>query len=446
MVPVYMNNGVIGYTAKPKELASVLRLFKRTACLPPYCSVGFNIPQRRVFIFLDEGRPLRPLWVLPINTARIMSTWRENVIGFLPERKAVALTSTKFYDPLEANPAATFDEYVTALKSNIGTIEYIDPYEQDEILIANFPEHILPETTHMEIHPTAILGVLANMIPYCNHNQSPRNHLSASQSKQSLSLYATNWKNRFDNNTHILCYGEAPLCRTIYQDYIGAGKMTYGHNIVLAMGIYTGYNQEDGIVMNADALDRGLYRSICYRSYEGFEEDDQMTKSVTRIGNPSQVHAWMDLDPSLDYGKLDDSGLVRVGEYVTDTTVIIGRYLQIQGGKYKDASITPQVWTRGRVESVVVTVNNAGLRLVKIRVVQDRKPELGDKFSNRHGQKGTIGMAIRGHDLPRTEDGLVPDMIMNPHAIPSRMTIAQLHEQLFGKAAASMGAIANATA
>jgi DNA-directed RNA polymerase II subunit RPB2 len=592
MVPVYMNNGILGYTANPQALVKVLRLMKRTACLPPYCSLGFNIPQRNVFLFFDEGRPLRPLWVLPLNTERIMPVWRENVIGFLPERKNTALTSTRFYDPLDHKLDATFDDYVKALEPNIGTIEYVDPYEQNEILIANLPEHIIKETTHMEIHPTAILGVLANMIPFCNHNQSPRNHLSASQSKQSLSIYATNWKNRFDNTANVLCYGEAPLSRTIYQEYIGSGKMAYGHNIVLAMGIYTGYNQEDGIVMNTDALDRGLYRSVTYRTYETFEEDDEKAKSRTRIGNPAQVHAWLDLDPALDYSKLDDSGLVRVGEYVTESTVIVGRYMQNQGAKIKDASLTPQVWTRGRVEAVVVTVNNVGLRLVKVRVVQDRRPELGDKFcltadhdvltrsgwvsidkittsdyiaqlntetfepeyvlpketfvfdykdelyeivtdvgshmvsrahnvfvsengknprliqasllyilsnvgyymydknmnmhriigvylhnnektkvycvsvnseiflakrhgsssefwtgnSNRHGQKGTIGMTFRGHDLPRTEDGLVPDMIMNPHAIPSRMTIAQLHEQLFGKAAALYGGIANATA
>jgi len=590
MVPVYINSGVLGYTAKPKQLNQVLRLFKRTACLPPYCSVGFNIPQRSVFIYMDEGRPLRPLWILPLKTNRISKVWRENVVGTLPASVNTALTSTKFVDPLELSPNPKFEEYVTLLTPHIGTIEYVDPYEQNEILIANFPEHIVAETTHMEIHPTGILGVLANMIPFCNHNQSPRNHLSASQSKQSLSLYATNWKNRFDNTAHILCYGEAPLCRTIYQDYIGNGKMTYGHNIVLAMGIYTGYNQEDGIVMNADALERGLYRSICYRSYETFEEDDDKAKTRTRIGNPSQVHAWVSLNSALDYSKIDDSGIVRVGEYVTETTVIVGRYMQSEG-KFKDASLTPQVWTRGRVESVVVTVNNSGLRLVKIRIVQDRVPELGDKFcltsdhdvltdkgwksisdvtlddkvaqlnhntnnleyvqpketfvfdhtgemyevitdsgshmvtpehrvlildnnkktliqakilynmkysdyymydekmnkysikdiklttvsnikvycisvpseiflvkrygsstafwtgnSNRHGQKGTIGMIFRGHDLPHTEDGIVPDMIMNPHAIPSRMTIAQLLEQLFGKAAASMGAIANATA
>jgi DNA-directed RNA polymerase II subunit RPB2 len=600
MVPVFLNNGILGYTATPKALTQVLKLFKRTACLPPYSSMGFDIPQRRVFIYMDEGRPLRPLWRIPFEKQKISNDWRMNCIGTLPQRLNTALTSTRFYDPLESEPNASFDDYTRLLSPHQGCIEYLDPYEQNEALIANLPEHIVPETTHMEIHPSTILGLLGNMIPFPNHNQSPRNQLSASQSKQGLSMYATNWKNRFDNTANVLCYGEAPLVRTMYQDYVGSGKMAYGQNIVLAMGIYSGYNQEDGIVMNADALARGLFRSITYRSYEAFEEDDPISKAKTRIGSPTNVHAWMDLNASLDYSKLDDSGIVRVGEYVTETTVIVGRYMQTEGGKFKDASVTPQVWTRGRVESVVITVNNEGLRLVKIRVVQDRTPELGDKFcltedhdvlttdgwipikdittahsvaqlssqqhtleyvnpletfefdhtgemveiktsagsllvttehrlfvsksaniasgtlivargvfnrfhddkepfymfdnnkkpyliesvqkhsknligdkvycisvpsevflvrrqgnlaesfwtgnSNRHGQKGTLGMAFRAHDLPRTEDGIVPDMIMNPHAIPSRMTIGQLLEQLFGKAAAELGGIANCTA
>ncbi|NBO59968.1 MAG: hypothetical protein EBU82_03225 [Flavobacteriia bacterium] len=150
--------------------------------------------------------------------------------------------------------------------------------------------------------------------------------------------------------------------------------------------------------------------------------------------------------PGLDYTKLDERGIIEKGSYVDENTVIISRYIRTRGGIYRDASVTPQVWTRGRVEEISITVNNYGMRLVKIRVVQDRIPELGDKFSNRHGQKGTIGMLVRGHDMPRTIDGLVPDMIMNPHAIPSRMTIAQLIETLFGKTASYYGAVANGTA
>ena len=212
------------------------------------------------------------------------------------------------------------------------------------------------------------------------------------------------------------------------------------------MGMFAGYNQEDGIIMNADALARGQFRSINYRSYEAYEEDDRMAKLSIRIGNPKDISAWLDLKPNLDYGHLDENGIIKVGSYVTQTTVIVGRYMMTESGKIKDSSVTPQVWTRGRVESVVITVNNLGFRLVKIRVTQDRVPELGDKFSNRHGQKGTLNVLYRGHDMPRTVDGITPDMIMNPTAIPSRMTIGQILEMMFGNLASHLGAIGNVTA
>jgi hypothetical protein len=197
--------------------------------------------------------------------------------------------------------------------------------------------------------------------------------------------------------------------------------------------------------MNADAMARGQFRSINYRSYEAFEEDDKKVNIQKRIGNPEQIPGWLDVKVSNDYSKLDDNGIIRVGTYVTQTTVLVGMYMS-SGGTLKDASLTPQVWTRGRVESVVVTISNAGLKLVKIRVVQDRTPELGDKFSNRHGQKGTINVLYRGHDMPRTADGITPDMIMNPTAIPSRMTIGQILEMILGNVAVHLGAIGNCTA
>jgi len=448
-IPVFLNSGIIGYTAEAKKLARTLRLMKRTGCLPPFSSSGFSIPERRIFIYNDDGRPLRPLIVCePRGTipdfSKFKGTWRDLVVGSL---RKVDLQSTDFFDPLEEKKGpVTLEEYIQLLEHHQCLIEYIDPYEQNECLIANWPEHIVPETTHMEIHPSTIMGILGNMIPFPNHNQSPRNQLSASQSKQGLSIYATNWKNRYDNSAHILCYGETPLVRTIYQDYVGSGIMPYGQNIILAMGMYGGYNQEDGIIMNADALARGQFRSICYRTYEVFEENDALAKTQTRIGNPKHVPGWLDIKAALDYSKIDDSGFVKVGEYVDQNTVIVGSYLQLENGSIKDASVTPQVWTRGRVEEVLVTVGNNGLRLVKIRVTQDRVPELGDKFSNRHGQKGTLNVLYRGHDMPRTADGIVPDMIMNPTAIPSRMTIGQILEQICGNVAVNLGAVGNCTA
>lgn len=451
-VPVFLNGGIFGYTARPQLLTYVLKLFKRSGCLPYSCSVTFSIRDRRVQLFFDDGRPLRPLVALtdaklPLRKLRDLKTWRDLVMGVPVEGPLPrGLATTTFLDPLPDRPAASLEDYVEALKNRTGAIEYIDPYEQNEAFIANFPNEIVPETTHMEVHPSSILSLMTSMIPFPHHNQAPRNQLSDSQSKQGVSMYATNWQNRFDNTAHVLCYGQSQLSRTLYANYLGDGKMPYGQNVILAIACWSGYNQEDGIVFNYDALQRGAFRSIAYRTYEIYEEDDEMTKSRVRIGNPAKIPAWKDLKPGLDYTKLDDDGYIRIGEYCDENTVIVGGYRIDEMGKMGDASLTPQVWTRGRVEKIVVTVNNKGMKLVKVRVVQDRIPELGDKFSNRHGQKGTIGAMLRGHDMPRTATGIVPDMIMNPHAIPSRMTIAQNIEQIFGKVAATMGGAGDATA
>jgi DNA-directed RNA polymerase II subunit RPB2 len=449
-VPVYVNGGMFGFTAKPYLLTGVLKALKRSGCLPYSVSISFSIRDRVVYIFMDAGRPLRPLvWLskatIPIEKLRAYPTWRDLVIGNLEVCKHVNLESTEFIDPL-LRKSNKLEDYPDILAPHTGAIEYVDPYEQNETFIANNPAYIKPETTHMEVHPSTIMSMMTSLIPFAPHNQSPRNQLSCSQSKQGISIYATNWRNRFDNTAHVLCYGEMPLSRTIYNNYLGEGKMAYGMNIILAIACWTGYNQEDGIVMNYDAIRRGMFRTMAFRSYEAYEEDDEKANTKVRFGNPALIGNWKELKPGMDYSKLDNRGIIKEGEYVDENTIIVGAYmLSTVGGTISDASKTPQVWTRGRVEKVVIMVNNMGLRLVKIRVVQDRMPELGDKFSNRHGQKGTIGAMLRGHDMPRTESGIVPDMIMNPHAIPSRMTIAQNLEQLLGKTAALSGGIGDAT-
>jgi DNA-directed RNA polymerase II subunit RPB2 len=448
-VPVFVNSGIVGYTLRPIALRDTLKVLKWTGCLPASASVGFSIRDRRVFIYLDEGRPLRPLIHLrggkvPYDALQKARSWRDLVLGVFPQTIKRTIYQGGFMDPF-AGEKIVLDDYVKKLAADAGVVEYVDPYEMNETFVANFPEHIKPDTSHMEIHPSTIVGLLTSMIPFANHNQSPRNQLGDSQSKQGIAVYASNFMNRFDNQAHVLCYPQAPLVRTLYYDYLADGQMGYGTNLILAMGSFSGYNQDDGIVMNADSFARGMFRSTCYRSYEAFEEDDPMTGGKTRIGNPARIPGWTSLRPGIDYSKLDERGIIRVGEMVDETTVLVSMYMQSQGGDMVDASKTAQVWTRGRVEKISVTVNNLGLVMVKVRVVQERIPELGDKFSNRHGQKGTIGMFIRGHDMPRTKEGIPVDMIMNPHAIPSRMTVAQLIEALIGKAAPPLGATADGT-
>jgi len=450
-VPVYVNSGIVGFSLKPQELVAVCKLFKRTGCLPAYSSISFNIRERNVSFYFDEGRPVRPLIFVehgtyPTEKIKAAKSWRNLVIGSLPSNKDIEITSSVFRDPLVGKERVSAEDYVNLLRPHEGAIEYVDPYESNEAFIAMYPELIKRESTHVELHPSTMLGLLTSMIPFPNHNQSPRNQLSCSQSKQGISIPFTNYKNRFDNQTHILCYGEAPLVRTLYYDYAADGKIGYGHNLILAMGCFTGYNQEDGIVFNADSFQRGMFRNMTYRSYETFEEDDKQANTKTRVANPLSIPGWTRLRPGVDYKKLDERGIIKKGETVDENTVLVARYIQNQTGEMADASLTAQVWTSGTVEEVSVTVNNAGLSIVKVRVIQDREPELGDKFSNRHGQKGTMGMLIPAADMPRSASGLVPDMMMNPHAIPSRMTMAQLLESLLGKAACLEGFIGDATA
>lgn len=457
-VPVYVNNGILGYTLQPEELVEVLKLMKWTACLPAMTSIGFSIRNRFVFINVDEGRPCRPLIHLPKQGKKALfgpeqkavleniKSWRDAVCGTLPLTSSRGISTTGFVDPLsDLQGPISLRRYRDELLPYAGVIEYIDPYEQNEAFVINFPEHLVPEASHMEIHPSTIVSIVNGMIPFANFNQSVRNQLSCAQSKQAVSMYATNFMNRFDPSAHILTNGEAPLVRTQMFDILGEGSMPYGNNLIMAIMPFHGYNRDDGIIFNEDAFQRGLFRNITYRSYTAFEETDKKLGSKTRIANPISIPQWTNLKPGLDYSKLDDRGIIKVGELVDENTVLVGMYLEDRVHIFKDASITPQVWTSGRVESVNVTVNNLNHLMVKVRITQDRVPELGDKFSTRHGQKGTIGMVYRAHDMPRTASGLVPDMIVNPHCIPSRMTIGQLMEILFGKVCYQNSMVGDAT-
>ena len=450
-IPVFINNGIIGYCLQPYELVKVLKLMKWTGCLPAMSSIGFNIRNRFVFVYLDEGRPCRPFIHIEeeIPTAALGrdSNWRNLVMGTYEKTMRAGISTAGFIDPIEAPGEIPFTQYVDALKPYAGLIEYVDPYEQNEAFIINFVEHFkgVGSASHLEIHPCTIISVVNGMIPFANFNQSPRNQLSCSQSKQGIGMYATNFYNRYDNTANIMCYGEAPLVRTLSYDMLGSGLMPYGTNLIMGIMAFNGYNQDDGIVFNYDSFQRGMFRNMNYRSYESFEEVDRAAGTTSTIANPARIHQWTDLKPGLDYTKLDERGIIKVGEYADEDTVLVGRYIQDKSGAIKDASLRPQVWTGGRVESVVVTVSNMGLLLVKVRITQDRIPELGDKFSTRHGQKGTMGMLYRAHDMPRTADGLVPDMLVNPHCIPSRMTIAQLMEMIFGQVCYENSTIGDAT-
>jgi DNA-directed RNA polymerase II subunit RPB2 len=453
---IQINGGTVGFTMNPLGLVAVLRLMKWNAFLSPTASISFNTTDKTVRVYLDEGRPIRPLWHITGEGAPFLARlpalaemrWRDLVFGTAPQSARATLRSVAFVDPLAANPAATLKEYADLLRTTSGFIEYCDPTEMNEAYISwwGSEEDLTQQHTHAEIHPSTMTGLMASMIPYSNHNQAPRNQLSNSQSKQGIGYMATNFMNRYDTYAHQLCYGEAPLCRTFYYENIANGEMPYGFNCVIAATSETGYNQDDGLIINRDSVARGMFNSLAFRSYDAPEEVDPRTKTHTHVANPRSVPLWKSLRPGLDYSKLDDRGIIREGEYVDQNTVLVGRYMTVQAtNEIKDASITPELYTQGRVDSVVVLHQGNGMMLVKVRVLEVRIPVLGDKFSTRHGQKGTIGMLVPSVDMPRTADGMVPDVMVNPGGLISRMTVAQLVEMVAGRAAVDICAKFNAT-
>ena len=452
---VQVNGGTVGFTLTPRELERVLKLMKWNACLSPTASIAFNTTEKVLRISLDEGRPIRPLWHLNKEGSAFLdrlpelkeTRWRDLVFGTLPATADATLRSTRFLDPLADNPAATFADYEELLKTTAGFIEYCDPVEMNENYIAWWGgEDLTTDHTHSEIHPSSMTGVLGSMVPYSNHNQAPRNQLSCSQSKQGIGYMSTNIQNRYDTYSHMLCYGESPISRTFMFETLGNGEMPYGTNAIIAATSESGYNQDDGLIINKDSVARGMFRSLAFRSYDCAEEVDSRTKVHSHIANPAAVPAWSNLKPGWDYSKLDDRGIIREGEYVDDSTVLIGRYMVIPDThEIKDSSVTPGLYTQGRVDSVVVLHQGDGHLLVKVRIIEMRVPVLGDKFSSRHGQKGTIGMFVAAEDMPRTADGIVPDVMVNPGGFISRMTVAQLVEMVAGRAGAEVAAKFNAT-
>lgn len=459
---VQINGGTVGFTMDPIGLTKVLKLLKWSACLAPTASVSFNTNDKTVRVFLDEGRPLRPLWHLngegPAFLERLPAlldmSWHSLVFGTLSGNADAAMRTVRFFDPLGDKPDATFADYEMLLQPVAGFIEYCDPMEMNENYVAwwGADTELTTEHTHAEVHPSTMMGLMASMIPYSNHNQAPRNQLSNSQSKQGIGYMATNIHSRFDNNAHMLCYGEAPLSRTFYYENIGNGEMPYGFNCIIAAASESGYNQDDGLIINRDSVARGLFQSLNFRSYDCEEEVDPRSKVHSHIANPGAVPAWSALRPGYDYSQLDERGIIRVGTIVDDTTVLVGRYMVLPDtNEIKDASVTPGLHTKGRVDSVVVLHQDApdagggGRLLVKVRIIEMRIPVLGDKFSSRHGQKGTIGMFVSAADMPRTADGIVPDVMVNPGGLISRMTVAQLVEMVAGRAAVEIAAKFNAT-
>ncbi len=416
---VFLNGKLVGYHPDGERLAESIRRLRREGKIPPDVNVAVYRGDKiyEVHINTDPGRILRPVFVVENGKLKLKPEHIEKL------RRG----EWRFSDLLRN-----------------GIVELLDAEEEENAYIALNPEDITPEHTHMEIWPAGILGVTASTIPYAEHNQSPRNTYQAAMAKQALGIYAANFQIRADTRGHLLHYPEKPLVQTRMLEVMGFNDRPAGQNMVVAVMSFTGYNIEDAVIMNRSSIERGLARSTFFRLYA--TEERKYTGGLSdqiEIPPPSTEG----VKPPEAYNKLDADGIVSPEVEVRGGDVLIGktsppRFMEeyrefgTVSARRRDTSVAMRHGEKGFVDTVLITENVEGFRLVKVRVRDQRIPELGDKFASRHGQKGVIGMLLPQYDLPFTEDGITPDLIINPHAFPSRMTLGQLFETVAGKYAA----------
>jgi len=443
---IFINGSWIGITDKPETIMKGLINQRRRAILSKEISIVNSFKNREIRIYTDSGRTQRPLFIVENH---------ENMNGLNELR--LKITKNNIQD-LE-NKKINFDELV-----NNGIIEYLDVEEEEVSMIAmkisDLTSHkdYCSTYTHCEIHPAMILGVSASIIPFPDHNQSPRNVYQSAMGKQAIGVYCSNFNLRMDTLAHLLFYPQRPLVVTQSMEYLKFKDLPAGINAIVAIMCYTGYNQEDSVIMNQSSIDRGMFRTAFFRTYIAEEKREARLKFET-IEVPDRQDT-MGIRHGV-YSKLDCEGLISPGTRVSGDDIIIGKTglikmeddLEIDvdndisniSKRKQDISEAMRPNENGVIESVMLTTDRQGFKLAKVKTRSIRIPQIGDKFASRHGQKGTIGMTYSQEDLPFTLEGITPDIIVNPHAIPSRMTIGHLIECLGSKVSALRGFESDAT-
>lgn len=438
---IQINGDIIGFHRHPSYFYEAMKSMKRRGHIPPTTSIAWDVPNGIILISTEAGRMCRPLYIVD-----------KTVEGRKLRFYRLMEEDEDFWKNMKEKP---FTEYLAFLdKNEEGFIEYMDVEEIDKAMVAMMQVDLTkvqrgtwipPLYTHCELHPSLMMGVLACNIPFSDHNQSPRNCYQSAMGKQAVGIYMSNYNHRIDTLGHILNYSQRPLARTKLSKYTNADAMPSGVNAVIAIMTKTGFNQEDSVMVNRSALDRGLFTSTYYKAYRDQCSKNHSTGEEELFTKPAPTTSHI---KPYNYDKLDTNGFIPVNTHIDDTDVLVGKIMphKVQGQIYpRDMSMVMKANDHGYVDMNYQGVNGEGYKFCKVRIRKYRKPTIGDKVSSRHGQKGTIGMIYAQEDMPFSKDGITPDVIVNPHAIPSRMTVGQLIECIMGKAASFVGAQGDAT-
>ena len=420
MSEVYLNNKFVGETDDAGFFVEQFKSERRKGGISNNVNIYFNEKSNEIRIEAGKGRARRPLIIV---------------------KDGVSLLTEKHLQSLEKGDMSWNDLIQQ------GIIEYLDAAEEENSLVALRDKDITPEHTHLEISPMDMFGLMTSLVPFANHTPPARINMGSKNQKQALGFYAANFSIRMDMDVSLLHYPQMPIVQTIMHDISGDNKHPSGQNIVIAVMSYEGYNMEDSIIINKASVERGLARSTYFRPSIA-EELRYSGGLIDEISIPDkEVKGYKS---EHDYRQLEKDGIIFPEAKIAEGDVVIGktsppRFLSsmdeysLSSATRRESSMAMPHGEKGVVDFVLLTENVEGNKLVQVRLRDQRIPEIGDKFTSRHGQKGVVGLIVPEADMPFTTFGVRPDIIFSPHSVPSRMTVSHMLELISGKVGALSG-------
>jgi len=449
-VKVLLNGEWIGITNKPFEIKELLEKSKRNQGIHHSVGISFDINKLEIKIYCDGGRLYRPLLKVKDNKLLLTKKMLDECVGMKTWDEFLSKYPEAIeYIDLESTDGLMISHELSKLNDmhdrQIKTIKDANPHGNT---LNRYNDTVYVRYTHSEIHPSLMLGSIASLEPFVEHNFSTKNLVYFSHIKQSMGIYATNYRYRSDIS-FILYHPQRPIVTTKSVNYLNTAHIPYSENVVIAICAYSGFNQEDSMIINKTAVDRGLYRATGFKKYKVSLEKNPAT---------SQDEIFMKPDPTKttgmkdgNYDKLNEKGFVPEETTIVNGDVIIGKVSPIQQNAnnkvFKDESEIYKSNTTGVIDKVWNGIyDNEGYEMYNMRVRSERVPGIGDKYASRYGQKATTGALLAAEDMPYTKSGMIPDLIINPCCLPTRQTVGQLIEMFTGKAGAISGKYVDGTA